>query len=59
MIFVPTGYGLGADLYDVETLRGGNPYGAGTYAGPTGARQVRRNPWLPSPPPHPPPGHLS
>lgn len=39
MIFVPAGYAAGGGLYDVEVARGGSAWGAGTLAGPTGARQ--------------------
>ena len=39
LIFVPTGYSLGADLFDTGTVRGGSPYGAGTFAGADGSRQ--------------------
>ncbi|KAF5948749.1 hypothetical protein HYC85_014706 [Camellia sinensis] len=43
MIFVPIGYTFGAGMFEMETVKGGSPYGAGTYAGdgsrqPTGAR---------------------
>ena len=38
-IFVPAGNSYGPDLFDVEKLRGGSAWGAGTFAGPTGARQ--------------------
>ncbi|KAK9836210.1 hypothetical protein WJX84_007810 [Apatococcus fuscideae] len=38
MIFVPVGSTYGPALFDVETLRGGSAWGAGTYAGATGAR---------------------
>eukprot|EP00048_Salpingoeca_helianthica_P014426 m.221642 g.221642 ORF g.221642 m.221642 type:complete len:227 (-) comp15854_c0_seq1:206-886(-) len=39
MIFVPTGYSFGAEMFDVSTVHGGTPYGAGTIAGPDGSRQ--------------------
>ena len=39
MIFIPVGYTFGEKLFDMETVRGGSAYGAGTYAGPTGQRQ--------------------
>ncbi|KAK9837627.1 hypothetical protein WJX74_001663 [Apatococcus lobatus] len=39
MIFVPAGNSYGPELFDVEKLRGGSAWGAGTFAGPTGARQ--------------------
>ena len=38
-IFVPAGNSYGPELFDVEKLRGGSAWGAGTFAGPTGARQ--------------------
>ncbi|GAB4831061.1 hypothetical protein Ancab_005073 [Ancistrocladus abbreviatus] len=38
MIFVPVGYTFGAGMYEMEKVRGGTPYGAGTYAG-MGSRQ--------------------
>ncbi len=31
---------MGADLFDVEEVRGGSPLDAGCIAGPTGARKV-------------------
>lgn len=39
MIFVPPGYSFGTPLFDVTTVRGGTPYGAGTFAGGDGSRQ--------------------
>ena len=33
MIFVPVGYNFGPELFDVNEIRGGSPYGAGTYSG--------------------------
>lgn len=33
MIFVPIGYTFGAGMFEMEKLKGGSPYGAGTYAG--------------------------
>ncbi|XAR53712.1 NAD(P)H dehydrogenase (quinone) [Bertholletia excelsa] len=33
MIFVPIGYTFGAGMFEMEQLKGGSPYGAGTYAG--------------------------
>jgi NAD(P)H dehydrogenase (quinone) len=33
MIFVPVGYSFGPELFDVNEIRGGSPYGAGTYSG--------------------------
>ncbi|XP_020592238.1 probable NAD(P)H dehydrogenase (quinone) FQR1-like 1 [Phalaenopsis equestris] len=38
MIFVPTGYTGGAGMSELEMVRGGSPYGAGTFAG-DGSRQ--------------------
>ena len=38
MIFVPIGYTFGAGMFEMENLKGGSPYGAGTYAG-DGSRQ--------------------
>ncbi|MED6167503.1 hypothetical protein PIB30_003475 [Stylosanthes scabra] len=38
MIFVPIGYTFGAGMFDMENVKGGSPYGAGTYAG-DGSRQ--------------------
>lgn len=39
MIYVPVGYTAGAAMFDVDNVRGGSPWGAGTFAGPMGARQ--------------------
>lgn len=40
MLFVPLGYkNAGALLTNLEEVHGGSPWGAGTYAGPTGGRQ--------------------
>lgn len=33
MIFVPIGYTFGAGMFDMEQVKGGSPYGSGTYAG--------------------------
>ena len=33
MIFVPTGYTFGAGMFEMERVKGGSPYGAGTLAG--------------------------
>ncbi|GBG71368.1 hypothetical protein CBR_g8787 [Chara braunii] len=33
MIFVPVGYGFGAGMFKMDEVRGGSPYGAGTFAG--------------------------
>ncbi|PIN01216.1 1,4-benzoquinone reductase-like [Handroanthus impetiginosus] len=39
MIFVPIGYTFGAGMFEMEKIKGGSPYGAGTYAG-DGSRKV-------------------
>lgn len=39
MIFVPPGYTHGSSLFDVEEVRGGSPWGAGTFAAADGSRQ--------------------
>ncbi|KAL1562910.1 NAD(P)H dehydrogenase (quinone) [Salvia divinorum] len=33
MIFVSIGYTFGAGMFEMEKVKGGSPYGAGTYAG--------------------------
>lgn len=38
MLFVPIGYTFGAGMFEMEEVKGGSPYGSGTYAG-QGARQ--------------------
>jgi NAD(P)H dehydrogenase (quinone) len=38
MIFVPIGYTFGSGMFEMKELKGGSPYGAGTYAG-DGSRQ--------------------
>ncbi|KAL9236699.1 hypothetical protein vseg_011335 [Gypsophila vaccaria] len=38
MIFVPIGYTFGAGMFEMESVKGGTPYGAGTFAG-DGSRQ--------------------
>ncbi|KAL4387137.1 hypothetical protein GQ457_09G001730 [Hibiscus cannabinus] len=38
MLFVPIGYSFGAGMFEMEQVKGGSPYGAGTYAG-DGSRQ--------------------
>ncbi|KAL6201064.1 hypothetical protein ACLB2K_024779 [Fragaria x ananassa] len=38
MLFVPIGYTFGAGMFEMEQIKGGSPYGAGTYAG-DGTRQ--------------------
>lgn len=39
MIYVPAGYGAGEAMFTLTEAKGGSPWGAGTFAGPTGARQ--------------------
>jgi len=39
MIFVPPGYTFGPSMFDLAALHGGSPWGAGTFAGPTGDRK--------------------
>ncbi|KAL3820649.1 hypothetical protein ACJIZ3_006554 [Penstemon smallii] len=38
MLFVPIGYTFGAGMFEIEQIKGGSPYGAGTFAG-DGSRQ--------------------
>jgi len=38
MIFVPIGYS-NPSLFNMDEIHGGSPWGAGTFSGPTGARQ--------------------
>lgn len=38
MVYVPLGYTYGAQLFDLEGVRGGSSYGAGTFAGPDNKR---------------------
>ncbi|CAN6453270.1 unnamed protein product [Victoria cruziana] len=38
MLYVPIGYTFGAGMFEMEEVKGGSPYGAGTYAG-DGSRQ--------------------
>ncbi|PKA52279.1 hypothetical protein AXF42_Ash010175 [Apostasia shenzhenica] len=33
MLFVPVGYTFGSNMFSLEEIRGGSPYGAGTFAG--------------------------
>ncbi|XP_020574270.1 probable NAD(P)H dehydrogenase (quinone) FQR1-like 2 [Phalaenopsis equestris] len=40
MLFVPIGYTFGADMFTVEEIRGGSPYGAGVFAGGDGGRSA-------------------
>lgn len=40
IIYVPLGYAKTfPDVTNLEEVHGGSPWGAGTFAGPTGARQ--------------------
>lgn len=39
MLYVPIGYTFGAGMFEMDSIRGGSPYGAGTYAG-DGSRQA-------------------
>lgn len=39
MVYVSSGFAAGPGMFDVEVARGGSAWGAGTLAGPTGARQ--------------------
>lgn len=39
MIFVPTGYGLGPQMFGLDEVRGGSAFGPGTFAGGDGSRQ--------------------
>ncbi|XP_062187391.1 quinone-oxidoreductase QR2-like [Phragmites australis] len=38
MLFVPVGYTLGAGMFGMDEVKGGSPYGAGTFAGADGSR---------------------
>jgi NAD(P)H dehydrogenase (quinone) len=38
MVFVPIGYTFGAGMFEMENVKGGSPYGSGTFAG-DGTRQ--------------------
>jgi len=38
MIFVPPGYSFGGPMFGVDEVRGGSPWGAGTYAAGDGSR---------------------
>lgn len=38
MIFVPIGYTFGGGMFEMGEVKGGSPYGAGTFAG-DGSRQ--------------------
>ena len=39
LIWVPPGYSYGEAMFSLDDVRGGSGHGAGTFAGPTGARQ--------------------
>ncbi|KAG5568591.1 hypothetical protein H5410_064398 [Solanum commersonii] len=39
MLFVPIGYTFGAGMFDMDTVRGGSPYGAGVFTG-DGSREA-------------------
>ena len=39
LIWVPPGYSYGEPMFSLDEVRGGSGHGAGTFAGPTGARQ--------------------
>ncbi|KAK7264320.1 hypothetical protein RJT34_31927 [Clitoria ternatea] len=39
MLYVPIGYTFGAGMFEMESIRGGSPYGAGVFAG-DGSRQA-------------------
>jgi len=38
MLYVPVGYTFGAGMFEMEQVKGGSPYGSGTFAG-DGSRQ--------------------
>ncbi|KAI5081630.1 hypothetical protein GOP47_0001373 [Adiantum capillus-veneris] len=38
MLFVPIGYTFGDNMFKLDEVRGGSPYGAGTFAGSDGSR---------------------
>lgn len=38
MLFVPLGYTFGNGMFEIDEVKGGSPYGAGTFAG-DGTRQ--------------------
>jgi NAD(P)H dehydrogenase (quinone) len=38
MVFVPLGYSFGQELYNLSEVRGGSPWGAGTYSAEDGSR---------------------
>ena len=33
MLYVPVGYTFGDGMFNMETVRGGSPYGAGAFSG--------------------------
>jgi NAD(P)H dehydrogenase (quinone) len=33
MLFIPVGYTFGAKMFEMENVKAGSPYGAGTFAG--------------------------
>ncbi|KAF7810907.1 putative NAD(P)H dehydrogenase (quinone) FQR1-like 2 [Senna tora] len=39
MLYVPVGYSFGAGMFEMESIRGGSPYGAGVFAG-DGSREA-------------------
>eukprot|EP00884_Botryococcus_braunii_P016111 jgi/Botrbrau1/3183/Bobra.37_2s0013.1 len=39
MVYVPPGYTFGSPMFDIDAVRGGSAYGAGTFAGADGSRQ--------------------
>ncbi|KAJ0252297.1 NAD(P)H dehydrogenase [Hirschfeldia incana] len=39
MLFVPIGYTFGAGMFEMDSIRGGSPYGAGVFAG-DGSREA-------------------
>lgn len=39
MPFIPAGYAFGPKMYGLDDVRGGSPWGPGTFAGATGERQ--------------------
>ncbi|QHO57650.1 putative NAD(P)H dehydrogenase (quinone) FQR1-like [Arachis hypogaea] len=42
MLFVPIGYTFGDGMFEMNEVKGGSPYGAGTYAGGDGSRQLTK-----------------
>lgn len=39
MLYVPIGYTFGAGMFQMDSIRGGSPYGAGVFAG-DGSREA-------------------